>query len=127
MQRIVTFILLGFLISCQTEFRNEYWEDGSYKILVDKEPFENYELTVLKFYSKGVNDPSKFYKKELYYPDGQLQSRGGFIDGVKHGLWEQWHENGNKSMEEHYKMGERKGLYKSYFPNGELLEEEEFK
>jgi len=40
-----------------------------------------------------------------YYPDGKIAVRGQFVDGKKDGLWTQYNEEGEKTVERYYDHG----------------------
>jgi antitoxin component YwqK of YwqJK toxin-antitoxin module len=44
-------------------------------------------------YDQNTNEPVTGIVEE-FYDDGQLKSRGTYIDGRKDGLWEWFYENG---------------------------------
>ncbi|MFN4915052.1 MAG: toxin-antitoxin system YwqK family antitoxin [Sphingomonadales bacterium] len=70
------------------------------------------------------------YKKQLYsgnyvryYDDGslsQLMERGSYKNGVKHGDWEYYHENGQLSSKGAYSNGAKEGVWEEYHGNGQL-------
>ena len=45
---------------------------------------------------------------------------------IAHGLYESWHENGQKEVECTYVNGKRHGLFQIWYDNGKLLEECEY-
>jgi antitoxin component YwqK of YwqJK toxin-antitoxin module len=65
---------------------------------------------------------------EEYYFDGQLKSKGKYLDGLKIDEWEYYFNNGELEQKGKYLAGEKfTGLWKWYHPNGELLREENFR
>jgi antitoxin component YwqK of YwqJK toxin-antitoxin module len=60
--------------------------------------------------------------------DGTLQAKRGFKDGKRDGEWITYDDTGKKpKSEEHYIAGEQDGVWKSWYPNGQLRHEVNFK
>ena len=81
---------------------------------------ENGQLQERTNYKNGNPDDLQ----ELFYENGQLKTKRTFklISGrVKvHGLYEEYHENGQLQERGNYKDGELDGLWEKYHENGEL-------
>jgi|TARA_R100000808_G_C2153259_1_gene163338 antitoxin component YwqK of YwqJK toxin-antitoxin module len=56
----------------------------------------------------------------IYDYNGQFKTKVNFIDGKKHGLWENYWSNGQLKSKENYKVGEKHGLWERYHENGLL-------
>jgi antitoxin component YwqK of YwqJK toxin-antitoxin module len=122
---IVAFILI--ISSCKNKFVNEYWDNGFLKKEISYEPYRDKgKYIVVKLFDRNCLDTCKRYYLMRYYPSGQLESRGRIYYGKKNGVWESWHENGIKSLEENYYNGQSIGKYRSWYPNGKVLEEFDF-
>ena len=64
---------------------------------------------------------------EFYYETGNLKMRGILRQNSNYGLWEYFYENGAKSMEGTINEKEREGEWKIYYESGDLKEIGEFK
>lgn len=58
-----------------------------------------------------------------YYPDGQIEARGYFKEGKKHGEFTFYYENRNLKERSFYQDDTLNGIAKTYHPNGRLMEE----
>mgnify|MGYP005685278997 CR=1 FL=1 len=54
------------------------------------------------------------------YTNGQLESKGNYVDGKAQLLWESYHENGQLSSKSNYKDGKEHGLQESFNKDGSL-------
>lgn len=86
------------------------------------------------FYDKKggviVNNPRTRGLSPLkgYYPGGQLFYNGQFKNDHRAGSWTTFFEDGTKKEIENYNDdGEYDGIYKSFYPNGQLEEESSYK
>ncbi|MCC7332694.1 MAG: hypothetical protein IT232_08810 [Flavobacteriales bacterium] len=65
---------------------------------------------------------------EEYYFDGQLKSKGKYIDGKKIDEWEYFFNNGKLEQKGNYVSDEKfSGNWKWYYPNGQLLRDENYR
>ncbi|MBE7441571.1 MAG: toxin-antitoxin system YwqK family antitoxin [Flavobacteriales bacterium] len=65
---------------------------------------------------------------EEYYYDGQLKSKGKYLDGKKIDEWEYYFNNGKLEQKGKYLAEEKfTGLWQWYYPNGQLLRSENFR
>lgn len=65
---------------------------------------------------------------EEYYVDGQLKSKGKYIDGKKIDEWEYFFNNGKLEQKGSYVNEEKfSGLWTWYYTNGEVLRKENFR
>ena len=53
-----------------------------------------------------------------FYPNGQKQSEGQYLDGYRVGRWTFWNANGSKSGSTDFSGGNYHGEKVQYFPNG---------
>src|SRR5260221_7034422 len=63
---------------------------------------------------------------EFYYETGNLRMRGRLRQNSNYGLWEYFYENGQKSMEGTIDGKLREGIWKIYYESGELKETGEY-
>lgn len=75
---------------------------------------KNGEILREESFRKGLED-GMLYE---YYDDGTLITKGELIDGLKDGPW--FYEMGDHKEEGSYSDGERKGVWKYYYPNGKI-------
>ncbi|AXE16751.1 hypothetical protein DR864_02895 [Runella rosea] len=125
MKKYIFFLVFLMHLSCNYSpaYKNEYWPDGSPKILVSKIKMGNKTFTVKKYFHETAFDSLNFYKKDRFYENGKLaQVRYFDKNSLPYGEWKSWYENGQLSMIEHYTNGKRHGDYESWFPDGEPLE-----
>ncbi|HMR58590.1 MAG TPA: toxin-antitoxin system YwqK family antitoxin, partial [Cyclobacteriaceae bacterium] len=59
---------------------------------------------------------------EFYYETGNIKMRGILRQNSNYGLWEYFYENGQKSMEGNINNRLREGLWKIYYESGDLKE-----
>jgi len=57
---------------------------------------------------------------EKHYSNGNLKSKGVYINGKKDGLWEEYHENGQLKNKTNYNKGAKDGLWVQYYSNSQL-------
>ncbi|HAI76701.1 MAG TPA: hypothetical protein DCM08_10680 [Microscillaceae bacterium] len=59
--------------------------------------------------------------KQHYYDNGNLRAEGIVLDnGLEHGLWTRYFENGKIEIEISYKAGVKHGPFISYFESGQI-------
>ncbi len=63
---------------------------------------------------------------EFYYETGKLKMRGVLKQNSNYGLWEYFYESGQKSMEGSIDNKKREGIWKIYYESGELKESGEY-
>ncbi len=61
--------------------------------------------------------------KKVYYPDGNIQEAGYFINNVRNGTSKWYTSDGNLSIEYTYKNGAMDGPQKTFYPNGNIASE----
>jgi len=66
----------------------------------------------------GTEKPFSGWVKENY-ENGRLKRLGYLNEGAKDGLWNSWHENGEKQLELRYKKDVLHGKTSSWHPNGQ--------
>ena len=55
----------------------------------------------------------------LYNEKGEKRARGTYVDKKKDSTWVFFDDQGNLILQEHYKIGKRKGKSVKFFPNGD--------
>ena len=58
--------------------------------------------------------------------DAQVQIEGNLKDGVPHGRWTHWFENGQKELEGEFQDGEEVGTFVGWYENGQKKAEGDF-
>lgn len=62
-----------------------------------------------------LNDKGKRHGYwEKYYPNGNLNYKGYYINDKRHGLWESYYQNGKLSWKGHFDNDERIGYWEWY-------------
>ena len=64
---------------------------------------------------------------ETFYENGNIKSKGTYLNSKKEGLHQWWYSNGSLEREGLYINGKKDGLYKWWYPNGQLYIEGEYK
>ena len=76
-------------------------------------------------YCVSVKDKStKQGPYHSFFQNGQLSSKGNYVDGKRHGHWVLYHSNGQKRLSAHYKSGEPTGTWEFWSKNGKKEKEE---
>ena len=57
---------------------------------------------------------------EEYWDNGQLGSKGSYINGKKEGIWEGYWINGQLGSKGSYNNGKKEGIWEYYYDNGQL-------
>ena len=57
---------------------------------------------------------------EEYWFNGNLRSKGNYINNNKDGYWEEYYSNGNLWQRGNYLNGKRDGYWESYWPSGNI-------
>jgi antitoxin component YwqK of YwqJK toxin-antitoxin module len=65
-------------------------------------------------------DKKKNGEWEEYYNNGQLRTKGNYIEGKKDGTWHEFYENGQLSSKSNYVQGKKEHLLELYHSNGHL-------
>ena len=63
---------------------------------------------------------------EDYYDDGQIYSKGSYVNDIKDGYWEYYWSNGSLCHKGNYKNDVKEGYWENYWINGNLLRKELF-
>lgn len=57
---------------------------------------------------------------EEYHFNGDIRSKGSYVNGLMDGYWEYYYSSGNLWKKGSYKDGLFDGTWEFYYPNGEL-------
>ncbi len=57
---------------------------------------------------------------ESWHSNGQLSSRGIFVDGEEHGVWEYFNRNGTISTRGTFEHGLHHGVWEYFYENGHI-------
>ena len=98
----------------------EVIEEPSY----DKDPEEVYAEGIHYYLNKRVAELYGLMNIfnglfENWHENGQKAEEIGYVDGKKHGLCQRWYMNGQKQMEIVYVNGKRHGLSQLWYENGQ--------
>jgi hypothetical protein len=64
---------------------------STHKFVAASHPNDKPEVVI---YMKGKGEEAVKVMEKVYYPNGQLEYVGRFENGVEHGVWEYYYENG---------------------------------
>ena len=67
------------------------------------------------------------WKLKMYYPNGQLQSKGKYKNGYREGKWKYYYSDGKLKEKGNYKQWKKEGTWKCYFNNGMIKKETRYK
>jgi len=124
MKKFVLFILVAVTItscsSCNDEKSKEQKADDLYNIAENDSIFRNFEdgkpRTIRTF--EYVQNKQVFVSEREYYESGQLRMEGPLVKRRREGLWKSFYEDGKIWSEGEYKDGLRDGITITYHPNG---------
>jgi antitoxin component YwqK of YwqJK toxin-antitoxin module len=86
--------------------------------------FENGNVNRKATYKDGQPDGAWEVRRE----DGTLAAKHSFREGQRHGEWIAYDKTGEQPLrEERYDNGKADGVWKSWFPNGQLHQQSSFK
>ncbi|MCD6661025.1 MAG: hypothetical protein LT105_12760 [Lentimicrobium sp.] len=89
---------------------------------VKKELYEDGKVKTEKTYEE-VNGEEQLVKEVVYHPNGSKYIEGNYKDGLREGYWASWFDNGTLWSEGDFKNGESHGKRTVYHPNGNLYYE----
>lgn len=127
-------LFLAFLIVPQKRIINTH--DFDYEFYISSEKIKKPKIEKTYFWYKtgeihqstadiGGSVLVDTYVK--YYKSKQLAEKGIFDNGLKDGIWKNWHKNGKLSKIEKWKNGFRHGDFITYTENGEKILEGKYK
>ena len=100
---------------------NQYTHDGKQDGYWESY-WDNGELA-----SKGSYVDGKKEGYWEYYADGKLTAKGSYINGKEEGIWEYYYDNGKLFGKGSYINGEKEGIWEYYYENGKLYSKELYK
>lgn len=77
----------------------------------------------IKYTQGGFSGNPLDGKYEVFYPNGNLKSKGSFTLGLKDGEWLSWHANQRLAATLNYRKGVRHGSFENYDRNGAIVRE----
>jgi antitoxin component YwqK of YwqJK toxin-antitoxin module len=105
---LISMILILFILSC---------DEGLIERIIASYP--NGTPSKIEYY-KIENGEEVLVKHVRFFPNGEKQEEGGYLDGKRDGIWTYWHENGNKWSEGFYHAGQNEGKSTVWYENGEI-------
>jgi antitoxin component YwqK of YwqJK toxin-antitoxin module len=129
------------------DLRQEYYENGTPKVIGTYNVRGEKHGKFKYFNEKGLVEEQIIYSNntiiakgkideeerrqgywEEYYPNGEIKSKGKYVDGEKIDSWEYYFISGKKEQEGKYvKGGKQDGLWLWYYETGKILRKEEFR
>jgi antitoxin component YwqK of YwqJK toxin-antitoxin module len=92
----------------------------------ETEKYEDGKIKVEKTYKK-VNGEKELIKEVHYHPNGQKYIEGNYKDNKREGYWASWFENGQLWSEGEFRNGLSEGKRTVYHENGKVYYEGNFK
>ncbi len=74
-------------------------------------------ITSTEVYNKGVKNGIE----KKYYPNGQVSEETEWVNNAKHGIWNQYFDDGVKKLKTSYSFNNMNGSYTLYWPNGNIF------
>ncbi|MDP4952358.1 MAG: hypothetical protein NWQ53_01830 [Flavobacteriales bacterium] len=127
------------------DIRKEYFESGKLK-LVGSYKNGSKQGTFREYDEEGNVIQSYVYKENLllgegivddegrrqgdwkiYYPTGEIQAEGAYVDGLREGPWVFYHAEGKIAQKGAYRLDLPQGEWRWYFKNGEIHREEYYR
>lgn len=79
---------------------------------------------VLVFSASSCDDGME--EVEVTYSSGKIKAKGKMYNGIEHGAWVRYYENGQKESEGVFDMGAQDGVWKWWYASGQLREKSTF-
>lgn len=93
---------------------------------VEKENYPDGKIKSEKTYSEDGGE-KKLLKEVHYHPNGKKYIEGSYKDNKRDGYWASWYDNGQLWSEGEFRGGLSEGKRTVYHPNGKLYYEGTFK
>ena len=74
-------------------------------------------ITSTEVYNKGVKNGIE----KQYYPSGQVSEETEWVNNAKHGIWNQYFDDGIQKLKAFHSYNNVNGPYTLYWPNGNIL------
>jgi len=98
-------ILFALLTSCESEPQAK---------AIDS--YENGQAALVEY----INDAGEKVKEERFHQNGQLHMFGTYKNGLRHGPWKSYYEDGTLWSDNYFVDGNNEGDYANYFENGQI-------
>ena len=95
------------------------------KPFVKKELFEDGSVKSEKTFKK-VDGKEELLKEVVFHPNGKKYIEGNYKNGLREGYWASWYEDGTLWSEGEFRDGESHGKRTVFHPNGTLYYEGRF-
>lgn len=89
---------------------------------IEKENYADGKVRSEKTFKK-IDGEKQLIKEVVYHPNGKKYIEGGFKAEKREGYWASWFENGNLWSEGEFKNGESHGKRTVYHQNGKIYYE----
>lgn len=89
------------------------------KTSVKKELYSDGKLKSEKTF-KEINGKEQLVKEVVYHPNGKKYIEGNYDNELRDGYWASWYSNGNLWSEGEFKAGKSNGKRTVYHENGKL-------
>ena len=86
---------------------------------IETELFDDGSVKLEKTFDK-IDGKAQLVKEIAYHPNGQKYMEGAFKDELREGKWTSWYDDGTLWSEAEFKAGENQGLFTVYHFNGQL-------
>lgn len=124
-ENILGFIEVAEKLDYKISFEESYSDDTDSEDNLEGNP-NNKDIIKEEFYPNGQLQSRITYKdgietnvhSEYFYENGQLNISTIFKDGMKDGTWEFYYENGQLQKRINYKEGKYHGMNEGYYENG---------
>ncbi len=143
-QILLSVLLIFIMCSSQAQSLNDLakvryktvptYNEQKEKVFQGFPPYEHISLVIKEDPQTGQQLSMGYKMKDAYIGpyscwdrEGNLQYKGQYKTGQKHGTWMHYHSNGELRKEENYRQGERNGRWSFYFENGQLRETSHYK
>lgn len=132
--RSIVLIFLLLPVWTLAQFKRYTYHDAEKKVIKEvyqvKDTIQNvlHGRYVSYFLNGNIESKGQFVNNEtsgvweFYYETGNIKMRGILRQNSNYGLWEYFYENGQKSMEGTINNRLREGLWKIYYESGDLKE-----
>ena len=127
-------IFLFAIFACNEEQLTVTEDAVGADILYSKDSYKPYTGKCIVLYNKSDKVKEEFrFKKGLldgessaWYKNGQIRRKGYYNKGQISGKWTFWDEQGNKTLEAHYRHDTLNGTYIALYANGNIKEKGQY-
>ena len=75
----------------------------------------------IKFVGEFDNNNQRTGYWEEYWDNGDLETKGNYINGLRNGYWENYYVNGIINSKGNYLNGKRNGYWEDYYYDGDIV------